>query len=334
MNEIHPKVFEVAKERFRMDYEKSYPQPVKGNAEKPTMSAFWENPMVWVDMVVIIAATFMSALRTFHVLHTVGSSLEGFAGIIVIEGVAGFITFFLVLQSYRENHKVANKIAGWMQALVLASIALALLTNIYSMMIYQDATLSAVEWLLFILAGSIAVFAIAVLSHILGTLYVQNLDTHEKAMEWYKQELQAIENKYQESMREWADEFERQWRKPTNQNRFVGMVNSLYQNEQGTSAVGVSSPQRTTPVNYAVSNLSIDNTRQVDSPTMGFGYIAQSSVSSPQRTTPVFDSVYQEFVNNPDLAKLSLRVIQSQLETKASVETINQARRQFLANNS
>lgn len=56
---------------------------------------------------------------------------------------------------------------------------------------------------------------------------------------------------------------------------------------------------------------------------------AESSVSTGQSSTPTLDRIRQEFVNSPQLANLSLRDIQAQLEFRASVETIRKARDSF-----
>lgn len=332
MTDIHPRIFEMAKERFRADYEKSYPQPTRRDLpDKPTMQGFWQNRMVQVCFVILAAALLMSAERTFHVLSTVGRSIEGAAGVIVIEGVAGFITFFLVKEKYEETREVHNTISGWMLALVLVSIALALLTNIYSMMIYQNATFGAIEWLLFILAGSIAVFAITVLSHILGTLYVRNLANYRQDLTDYRNEVEAVDSEYRAEMRQWADEFEQAWKRPTNQNKFIGMVNRLYQESSAVSAVGSANIQA--PVSSMVSSTA-------SNPARGMGFAPVSTANrqtvDSRQTDMVSGSkvevVYQAFQNDPELANKSLREIQE--ITGIGKDTVNKALKLYRDENS
>lgn len=287
MNELQ--TYDAAKEEFRKHYIKSYPMPARRPIpDLPTMQDFWRSPMVWVTIFIAIAAAFMSALRTFHVLDTVDSKAGAIAGIIVIEGMAGLISFFLVLRKYKESGKTESGIRGFMLILTYGAISLGLLTNVYSIMLHQHKVFTNIEWAVVIMAGSIAVFAIAILMHILGTLYVSILEDFDKATVAYKNAISYTEECLKDDLQAWTDEFEAQWKKPTNQRKYIGMVNTSYQQQ-----------------------------------------IAAMGASSGQRTTPVFDSVYQEFVKNPELVKLPLRTIQAQIETKASVETINQARRAF-----
>lgn len=329
---IHPKVYQVAKEQFRDDYERSFPMPVMGELPpKPTMSAFWKNPMVWVDLFINLSAGLMSALRTYHVLGTVGRSLEGFLGVIVIEGVAGFITFFGVLQVYKESvatgaPKVSNKIAGWMHALVGASIILALLTNIYSMMLYQDATLSAIEWLLFVFAGSIAVLAIGVLSHILGTLYVQNLAEREQSMQAYYQEVEQTQSIYHEAQAEWAQAMEEKWEK--SKNRWVGMIAPIYQHQTEQVANAMSATQYTQPSSQATAMASVD--RQTDRQTeRHIGFVSGASVD--KRMPEVQAIVYRHLQNNPADASLPARELA--VIVGVGKDSANIARNRFIADN-
>lgn len=287
MNEYQ--IFAEAKRRFRAEHEKSYPQPErKEPGEKPTMQAFWQNRMVWIDFVIVIAAALTSALRTFHVMNTVGTAIEGVALVVVIEGTAAFITFFLVLENYRRKGKVASEITGWMLALVLASIGLALLTNLYSMMLYQDKELSAVEWAVFILAGSIAVFAIAVLSHILGTIYVDILNEYNTADERYHAALQLLDEQHKAAIQAWADEFERMWNKPTTQRRYIGMVNAEVGHlQERASAMGSNFVQPSVQMNAVQARSNVHLNAENERP---IGFSLNTGTSKPEQVAVILRS--------------------------------------------
>lgn len=302
MNEIQ--MYDAAKEQFRNHYSKSYPMPTRtAIPDLPTMQAFWRSPLVWVTIFIAIAAAFMSALRTFHVLDTVDSKAGAIAGIIVIEGMAGLISFFLVLREYKDSGKTKSGIRGFMLILTYGAIALGLLTNVYSIMLHQHKIFTNIEWAVVIMAGSIAVFAIAILMHILGIEYVSIQARFDKAMLAYEKAINYTEDRYKEDLQAWADEFEAQWKKPTNQRRYMGMVNTSYQ--QQVSAIGTQQFQ--SPMSMAVSsNASIAH--------RGMGFAPVSSQVSTDRQTPFSNSpqaqiVYEAFQTNTELIGMSLREI-------------------------
>ena len=192
----------------------------------PSMADFWASPFVLIIGFILIAGLLLSAQRTGEVFAGMSLGLlgiiSGVLGVIVVEGSAGVIPAFLVINKYREAKTLPQGVQGWLEAQAAAAILLGLCANVYMTLGGVDFSSNYLDLGIAVFIGGIATTSIAILSHILGTTYAQHLKTYDEEKIAWRKDVEAIkeynrdaqhaaEYDYQEALKAWNASYNAAW---------------------------------------------------------------------------------------------------------------------------
>lgn len=296
--EYDVRFFEEAAKRFRDHYRQLNPKPTK-----PTAANFWFNPLVWTIMILMVASFLLSATRTgpvfFHIadgfVSTTVAYFEGFLAVIVVEGAAGAIAYFMVLEKYREGESPSG-LTGYMLATVVFASALGLVVNIYaSLEITTNVRL--LDTTIAIFAGAIATIVLWLAGHILGVLYVRALA-----------EIAGLIDIYQNEMHAWEEDYQAEWNKPSVQKHWVLMVQNTVQNKSGnvqaTSSNNVQSVQTASNAGFA-HIAQVNNERKMNA-------LNVQDKSKPEQIAEILNAnpnlqgmSYSRLLGHPEIAEIT-----------------------------
>lgn len=281
--------------RFKAYYKQQHAPP-----QAPALE-WWFWVLIAVLVVVWVAAAWMSGIRTSEVFARIsGHAAEGWLAIVVIEGVAGGLPLFGVINRYKRQGHVPDdsKINKSIVFIIALAITLGLIINVYSIMLAQHHEIIPVTWVVIVLAGAIATLTLAIIGHTIGMVYVIGVAGMAEAQQIYRDDMAAYEQAINEA-----------WEDTRTQKHWMQMV----KNEEKGESVQAVGRDTTSGQRPALSSASA----------MGFARIASNQVSTPgqkmatgQATASGGSKTEQLAIllrDNPNLNEMSYRDLQGWL---------------------